>query len=234
MNSTGSFQPRCLNTTVVPSSSCLRIEHTQRADPLVGPVEHSQGALVVIELEDVHVEPGAEVELEHFPDEAVAMDVGRPPAERPSVVVNASFSPGLDSPLSGALNGLGDPFDAPQPRVPGRPDFCELRGRAGELRIVHPVAHLPSGRRDVDKADAVEHPEMLRDRLTRDGQSVAQGGGRTAPIRQEQVEHPTPRRIPDRRPEVVVDRDGHRVDVNWMTYSPMRGTKASQPTLCSL
>ena len=73
-----------------------------------------------------------------------------------------------------ALDRLGDPLDAPQPGVPGRADRGQLGDRAGELGLVDPVAPLASGRRDVDQADAVEHAEVLRDRLPGHRQLLAE------------------------------------------------------------
>ena len=124
-----------------------------------------------------------------------------------------------------ALDRLGDPLDAPQPRVPGRPDRGQLGHRAGELRVVDPVAHLATGGRDADQAGAVEHAEMLRDRLARHRQVLAEARGRSLAIGQEQVEHPTTRGVPDRRPEVVVHGDRHDDDTSRATYSPRRGMK---------
>src|SRR3954471_4882603 len=75
---------------------------------------------------------------------------------------------------------------------------------------------------------------MLRDGLTRHGQLLAEGGCRSVAIRQEQVDHPSPGRVPDCRPKVVVDNDSHWVETSCVRYSPRRGRWVSQPTQCCL
>jgi hypothetical protein len=78
------------------------------------------------------------------------------------------------------------------------------------LGVVHPVSLLPARRRRPDQADPVEDAEVLGHRLPGDRQLPAQRGGRAVALGQQQVEQPAPRRVPDRRPELVVDPLGHR------------------------
>src|SRR6478735_3422821 len=135
-----------------------------------------------------------------------------PPRTAPSSALFGGF--GLL--LLAALDCFGDLFDASQSGIPGRSDGCELGDRACELCVVHLVAHLPSDWRDVDQADAIQHREMLGDGLTGYRQLLAEAGRSSDAVRQEQVEHPPPGWIPDRRPEVIVNGGGHPVVINCM------------------
>ena len=74
-----------------------------------------------------------------------------------------------------------------------------------ELRVVDAVPHLPSDRGDRHQTGAIEHSEVLRHRLASHGQLLAEAGGRRLAADEEQVEHPAPGRVAERRPEVVVD-----------------------------
>lgn len=113
-----------------------------------------------------------------------------------------------------ALDCFGDLLDSPQPGIPGRSDCGELSDCAGKLCIIHAVTHLPSGWGDVDQPDAVEHAKMFRHGLARHGQLFAECRCGSVAIRKKQIEHPPPRRIPDRGPEVVVDGDRHAIETN--------------------
>ena len=114
------------------------------------------------------------------------------------------------------------------------PDGRQLSDRPRELGLVHLVAALASGERAVHEPDPVEDAEVLGHRLSGHRQLVAQGGGRAAAFVQQQVEHPAAGRVPDRRPEVVVDRGGHDADPSRSAYAVSRGRKWSQPATCSL
>ena len=55
------------------------------------------------------------------------------------------------------------------------------------------------------EADSIEYAEMLGDRLPSHRQLLAQCGRGATAVREQQVEHPPPRRVTDRRPDIVVD-----------------------------
>jgi hypothetical protein len=64
-----------------------------------------------------------------------------------------------------ALDGLRDPLDPLQPRVPGGSHRGQLGDGAGELRLVHLVPDLASRRRRMHEPHPVEDGQMLRDGL---------------------------------------------------------------------
>ena len=76
-----------------------------------------------------------------------------------------------------ALDRLGDALDAAQSGIPRVGDGGELRHSAGKLGIVDAVVLLAAGGCRPHEAGAVEHGEVLRHRLPRDGQLLAERGG---------------------------------------------------------
>ena len=103
------------------------------------------------------------------------------------------------------LDGLGDPLDALQPGVPGRADVGQLGGGAGELGLVDPVAPLAPGRVACTSPTRSSTPRCLATAWRVTGRCSLRRGRGPAAVGQQQVEHPSPGRVPDRRPEVVVD-----------------------------
>ena len=124
-----------------------------------------------------------------------------------------------------ALDTFGDPLDALQACIPFVTDRGQLRNSAGELLFVDFVAPFAAGGPTVDQPDPVEHAEMLRNRLPCNRQLLAQPGGGTAAILQQKIKQAAPSRVPDRRPQVVVDRDAHDVDTKLPAYATSRGRK---------
>ena len=126
-----------------------------------------------------------------------------------------------------ALDRLGDPLDPLQPGVPGGADRGQLRDGSGELGVVDAVALLPARRGRPHHRHPVEDVEMLRHRLPGDRQLLAQRGGGAVAVGEQQVEDPSPGRVADRRPEVVVDalRDAgrHGRTPRVSTYGTSRG-----------
>src|SRR5579859_1321079 len=129
------------------------------------------------------------------------------------------------SALLAALDCFGDALDAAQAGVPGGADRRQLRDGAGELSLVDFVEAFAPGRRGVDQADPVEHAEMLRDRLARDRQALAECRRGAAAVGQQQVEHLAPDGVADGGPEFVVYGDAHGVDTKPATYVTRRGRK---------
>src|SRR5262249_53216235 len=128
-----------------------------------------------------------------------------------------------------ALEPFGDPLDPLHPGVPCRADRGQLGDRTRELGLVYLVAALAPRRRCVYQADAVEHTEVLGDRLPGDGQPRAERGRRTARVGQEQIEHPSAGRVTDRGPELVIDRAAHGRATSRLAYVTRRGRNWSQP-----
>ena len=108
-----------------------------------------------------------------------------------------------------AFDRLGDALDAAQPAVPGGADRGELRDGPGELGVVDLVAPLAPAGAPCTRPDAVEHAEVLGHGLAGDRQLLAERGGGAVAVGEQEVEHPAPGRVADRRPEVVVDGGGH-------------------------
>jgi len=107
--------------------------------------------------------------------------------------------------LLGLLDRLGDPLDPLQSGVPCGADRGQLSDSARQLRLVDPVALLAADRRHSDQRDAVEHREVLGHRLPGDRQLVAQSRRRATAVGEEEIDHASPGRVADRRPQVVVD-----------------------------
>ena len=95
MNSTGSFQPWCLNRTIVSVAVLAQVPVDRRADPLLGAVDdlpcHVLGRAL---LDDLHVEAtGREPELEHAADSPRRRSCRRSTSRRDRRrVVSASYT----------------------------------------------------------------------------------------------------------------------------------------------
>src|SRR4051794_18971144 len=112
------------------------------------------------------------------------------------------------SALVAALDRLGDVLDAPQPGVPGSTDRRQLRGSATELGVVDPVPLLAAYWSSSYEGSALQDNEVLGDTLSGHGQLLTQVRGGAVAGGEQQIEDPAPRRVADRRPEVVVDGRG--------------------------
>ena len=101
------------------------------------------------------------------------------------------------------------------------PTDGQLGDRTRELGLVDAVAAFPPRRSAVHQPHPIEDTEMLGDRLAGDRQAVTERGRGPGAVGQQEVEHPAPGGIADRRPEVVVDGDlgrgGHRADTSRAT-----------------
>src|SRR4051812_45964897 len=104
-----------------------------------------------------------------------------------------------------SLDRLGDPLDPLQAGVPRRADRCQLGDSASQLSVVDAIALLAAGRCGPNKVDAIEDREMLGHGLSGDRQLIAQCGRGASAVDEQQIEHPPPHWITDRRPQVVVD-----------------------------
>src|SRR4051795_7043842 len=126
-----------------------------------------------------------------------------------------------------ALDRFGDPLDPLQSGVPCRADGSELSDSPRQLGVVHPIPLLAAGWRCPNQGDSVEDCEMLRHGLASDRKLIAQCRCRTAAVGEEQIEHPPPRRITDRGPQVIIDlvEDGsaHRRTLRLAVYGASRG-----------
>ena len=120
-----------------------------------------------------------------------------------------SRTSGAGSGRLAALDRLGDLLDAPEPGVPGRTDLGQLGDGAGELCLVDLEPLLPAGRGGVNQAYPVEDDQVLRHGLASHRQLLAETRGRAAALVEQQVDHPPPGGVSERRPQVVVDHDAH-------------------------
>src|SRR3954451_1249047 len=237
MNSTGSRQPACVNSTIVYSPSWRRSQSIVVPTHSAGPSATRQVTrLPVVDSSTSMSKPptGGKRNFRTPPTSPLPVTSSVHQPARPSTVVSASYTRsgvGVATPILcrmstisvssvssvrksavlGVLDRLGDPLDPLQPGVPCRPDRRQLGHRAGELLVVHPVPLLPARRGRPHQADPVQHAQVLGHRLAADRQLLPQAGRGAVAGPEQEVEHPPPRRVPDGRPEVVVDLVGQGI-----------------------
>src|SRR3954468_12600873 len=231
MNSTGSFQSWCLNITIVWSPSwrsCqLIVVPTHSAGPSM--TFHSTRSHGICSTTCMSKPPGGKRNCNTPPTSVTPFVSSVHHPDKPSTVVSASYTfsgEEVSTPtrcrmstisfllrvwfvVLRSLDRLGDPLDPLQAGVPCRADRGQLGDGASQLCRVHAVALLPAGRCGADKVDAIEDREMLGHSLSGDRQLIAQRGRCSTAVDEQQIEHPPPRRVADRRPQVVVDPVDH-------------------------
>src|ERR1700682_6430870 len=102
------------------------------------------------------------------------------------------------------VGGLGEAFDGVEPTIPLPGDLDHGPGGLVEAVGIYPEEDLAALLSAADQPGLFEHDEVLGDGLAGEGDVARQPTGAGLTPMDEEIEHPTTRRVGDRRPQVVV------------------------------
>src|SRR6266446_248408 len=152
-------------------------------------------------------------------------DSSHPRHERPRL--SKSESDGFLLPHCGLR--LGDALDGFEARVPSGCDPCHRANRDVKVFRPHGVADLAALTRALHEAGAVEHREVLGDRLPGERQVRGELGGRDLAVREQEVEHLAARGVGDRFEQRLLAGRARAHLAAFGAYSRTRSMKTSQP-----